>query len=77
MNTAYLLEKGIKKLIDKYGQKKAITEISASIGSKLAGVVVRYIVQGKTTAAVSALGGKIGALAGPIGIALGVVVGAV
>ena len=75
MNTAYLLEKGIKKLVSKYGQSGAISKITGAIGSKLAGVVVRYVVQGKTTAAVAALGGKIGALAGPIGIVLGVTVG--
>jgi hypothetical protein len=76
MNVGYFLNKGIQALISKLGVNGTIKELSGKIGATLAGYVVRSIVAGKVTAAVAALGGKIGAIAGPIGIGVGLLAGA-
>lgn len=75
MNAAYYLDKGIQSLLKKYGYNGAIAEISKVIGVALAGEVVNLIMKGLATKAVAALGGKIGALAGPIGVAVGFLLG--
>jgi len=45
------------------------------VGSGLAGTVTDLVVKGAVSKAVSLLGGKIGALAGPIGVAAGILAG--
>jgi hypothetical protein len=76
MNVGYFLEKGINSLLKKYGVDGTINQIAGKVGYSLAVFVVRKIIAGQVTAAVAALGGKIGALAGPIGIGVGLLAGA-
>ena len=54
------------------GMKRYLTEI---IGGGLAGTVTDLVVKGAVTKAVSLLGGKLGALAGPIGVGAGMLAG--
>ena len=76
MNAGYFVKKFVNKLISKYGKKGAKDTLSAYVGGAVATKVVDYIAKGLVTKAVAAIGGKIGALAGPIGVGAGVLFGA-
>lgn len=75
MNAGYFVKKWITKLFARKGKKGTIAELSAYVGAGVAKKVVETLVKYGVTKAVAALGGKIGALAGPAGAALGVVIG--
>ncbi len=76
MNAGYFVSKWIKKLINRKGKRAATADLAGYVGAAIARKVVEYIVKGATTKAIAALGGKIGALAGPIGVGAGVLFGA-
>lgn len=75
MNAGFFVKKWIEKLFKRYGKNGTIAQLSAYVGAGVAKKVVETLVKAGVTKAVAALGGKIGALAGPAGAALGLVVG--
>lgn len=75
MKGGYLIGQWLEKQLKKRGVNGMKRHLANIIGSGLAGTVTDYVVRGMTTKAVSLLGGKIGALAGPIGIGVGVLAG--
>jgi len=75
MNAGYFLERGIKNLIARFGVTGTIYEIAGKIGFTLANRVVSQIIAGNVAYAVALLGGQIGALAGPLGVAIGLLFG--
>lgn len=75
MKGGYLIGNWLQSQLKKRGvsgMKKYLAEI---IGGGLAGTVTDLVVKGAVTKAVSLLGGKIGALAGPIGVGVGMLSG--
>ena len=75
MKGGYLIGNWLQSQLKKRGvsgMKRYLTEI---IGGGLAGTVTDLVVKGAVTKAVSLLGGKLGALAGPIGVGAGMLAG--
>ena len=75
MKGGYLIGNWLESQLKKRGisgMKRYLTEI---IGGGLAGTVTDLVVKGAVTKAVSLLGGKLGALAGPIGVGAGMLAG--
>lgn len=75
MNAGYFVGKWIQKIFKRKGKSGTVAELSKYVGAGLAKKVVEVLVKKGVTKAVAALGGKVGALAGPAGAALGVFVG--
>lgn len=75
MKGSYLIGNWLERQLKKRGAKGMKKYLAGIIGSGLAGTVTDLVVKGAVTKAVAALGGKIGALAGPIGVGVGVLAG--
>ena len=75
MQGGYLIGNWLKSQLKKRGVKGMKNHLAQIVGSGLAGTVTDLVVKGAVTKAVSLLGGKVGALAGPIGVGVGVLAG--
>ena len=75
MKGGYLIGAWLESQLKKRGVKGMKSHLAQIIGGGLAGTVTELVAQGAVTKAVSLLGGKIGALAGPIGVGVGVLAG--
>lgn len=75
MKGSYLIGNWLESQLKKRGVKGMKKYLAGLIGSGLAGTVTELVVKGAVTNAVAMLGGKIGALAGPIGVGVGVLAG--
>lgn len=75
MKGGYLIGNWLESLLNKKGVTGMKRYLAGIVGSGLAGTVTDLVVKGAVTKAVSMLGGKIGALAGPIGVGVGMLSG--
>ena len=75
MKGGYLIGNWLESQLRKRGVNGMKRHLTNIIGGGLAGTVTDLVVKGAVSKAVSLLGGKIGALAGPIGVAAGVLAG--
>ncbi len=75
MNGGYLIGNWLEKQLKKRGVKGLKSHLTQIVGGGLAGTVTDLVVKGAVTKAVSLLSGKIGALAGPIGVGVGMLTG--
>ncbi len=75
MNGGYLVGNWLQNQLKKRGANGLKRQLTEMIGGGLAGTVTDLVVKGAVTKAVSAIGGKIGAFAGPVGIAAGLLAG--
>lgn len=75
MKGGYLIGNWLQSQLKKRGVKGFKRYLAEIVGSGLAGTVTDLLVKGAVTKAVAALGGKIGALAGPIGVGVGMLAG--
>ena len=75
MKGGYLIGNWLQSQLKKRGTNGMKRYLAEIIGSGLAGTITDLVVKGAVTKAVSMLGGKIGALAGPIGIGAGMLAG--
>ena len=75
MKGGYLIGQWLESQLKKRGVKGMKSHLTQIIGGGLAGTVTELVAQGAVTKAVSLLGGKLGALAGPIGVGVGVLAG--
>ena len=75
MKGGYLIGNWLQSQLKKRGTKGMKRYLAEIIGGGLAGTITDLVVKGAVTKAVSMLGGKIGALAGPIGIGAGMLAG--
>ena len=76
MKGGYLIGNWLKSQLKKRGASGLRLYLAGFIGEALAGNVISHLVSGSVTKAVSLLGGKLGALAGPIGVGVGFLTGA-
>ena len=75
MKGGYLIGNWLQTQLRKRGVKGMKRYLAEIIGGGLAGTVTDLVVKGAVTKAVSLLGGKLGAIAGPIGIGAGLLAG--
>ena len=75
MKGSYLIGNWLESQLKKRGVTGMKKYLAGIVGSGLAGTVTDLVVKGAVTKAVAALGGKIGALAGPIGVGVGLLAG--
>ena len=75
MKGGYLIGQWLESQLKKRGVSGMKSHLTKLVGSGLACTVTDLVVQGAVTKAVSLLGGKLGALAGPIGVSVGVLAG--
>ena len=75
MKGGYLIGNWLQSQLKKRGISGMKRYLTGIIGSGLAGTVTDLVVKGAVTKAVSLLGGKLGALAGPIGVGAGMLAG--
>ena len=75
MKGGYLIGNWLQSQLKKRGVSGMKRYLTGIIGSGLAGTVTDLVVKGAVTKAVSLLGGKLGALAGPIGVGAGMLAG--
>ena len=75
MKGGYLIGNWLESQLKKRGVSGMKRYLTGIIGSGLAGTVTDLVVKGAVTKAVSLLGGKLGALAGPIGVGAGMLAG--
>lgn len=75
MKGSYFIGMWLESLIQTHGITGAKKYLAEIVGAGLAGTVIDLVVKGLVSKAVTALGGKIGALAGPIGIGAGILAG--
>ncbi len=75
MKGGYLIGNWLQSQLKKRGTKGMKRYLAEIVGGGLAGTITDLVVKGAVTKAVSMLGGKIGALAGPIGIGAGMLAG--
>ena len=75
MKGGYLIGNWLESQLKKRGISGMKRYLTGIIGSGLAGTVTDLVVKGAVTKAVSLLGGKLGALAGPIGVGAGMLAG--
>ena len=76
MKGGYLIGNWLQSQLKKRGASGLESYLAGFVGRTLAGNVIRHLVSGSVSKAVSLLGGKLGALAGPIGVGIGVLAGA-
>ena len=75
MKGGYLIGNWLESQLKKRGISGMKRYLTGIIGSGLACTVTDLVVKGAVTKAVSLLGGKLGALAGPIGVGAGMLAG--
>jgi hypothetical protein len=75
MKGGYLIGNWLQSQLRKRGVKGMKRYLAEIIGGGLAGTVTDLVVKGAVTKAVSLLGGKLGAIAGPIGVGAGLLAG--
>ena len=75
MKGGYLIGNWLQTQLRKRGVKGMKRYLAEIIGGGLAGTVTDLVVKGAVTKAVSLLGGKLGAIAGPIGVGAGLLAG--
>ena len=75
MNGGYLVGNWLQTQLRKRGVNGLRRKLAEMIGGGLAGTVTDLVVKGAVSKAVTAIGGKIGAFAGPIGVAAGMLAG--
>ena len=75
MKGGYLIGNWLQSQLRKRGVNGMKRHLANIVGGGLAGTVTDLVVKGAVTKAVAMLGGKLGALAGPIGVGAGVLAG--
>ena len=75
MKGGYLISNWLKSQLKKRGASGLENYLADFVGKALAGNVIRHLVSGSVSKAVSLLGGKLGAIAGPIGVGAGLLAG--
>ena len=75
MKGGYLIGNWLQSQLKKRGANGLKYHLTGIIGGGLAGTVTDLVVKGAVNKAVTLLGGKIGALAGPIGVGAGMLAG--
>ena len=76
MNTGYLVEKALTKILKKKGISGLRRDLTKSVGASMAKLIVQQIAKGGVRYALRTIGGRIGRLFGFAGTVLGLVAGA-